>query len=538
MIDSKAFERFARRCVWSMALVPLLPLNVFAQDKCEDLGVIFGFFNGVQTTEESARAAQRSLEILYGPTTPAGHPITYDLFYNDTEGLADFAETFEQRLREHDAVLSDRFELFFSALKGERDGGWWGALTKAVPALGDVLSGLIDTAMANAVHQLTRALDEPTLAAVSQRHRAQIEHWAALDDKLLLFAHSQGNLFVNQAFAHALTKTDAASVRAVHVAPASPTLSGRHTLADKDFVINALRATGLAAPNTDLVTGYATRPAGLNGKRDVMGHGLLEIYLNASLSTSTRLAPDVRAALLELDQAPRKPLPPFPAFEPHAFWGGERPQADWAVVGEASHWVDRVELESDPPWRYVKQADGLWQEVPVDRGAAPGWWSTRYVGKGMGGVERCDLSWVPLEGWAQPQLLRDCTQERVPVLAGGSYWGPVEELEAYANAAVGTEVRLTKLTRSGKVLQTYWGSMDTPEVRFKSAYRPWWSSADIDVQEWAEPYIPAPRQWVGLQESLAWLAQWNAYLQGEDRRLRDYWDERDAYEKRRACRAI
>ena len=50
---------------------------------------------------------------LPGTTTPDGKPITYTLYYNDTDaGLADFVETFDQRLQEQEGLLARRFELF------------------------------------------------------------------------------------------------------------------------------------------------------------------------------------------------------------------------------------------------------------------------------------------------------------------------------------------------------------------------------------------------------------------------------------------
>ena len=78
-----------------------MPLSAVSQEQCDQNGVMFGFFNGVQTTLSQAGEARRKLEDLYGPRTPAGEPITYELFYNDTQGFADFVETFDQRLQEH-----------------------------------------------------------------------------------------------------------------------------------------------------------------------------------------------------------------------------------------------------------------------------------------------------------------------------------------------------------------------------------------------------------------------------------------------------
>ena len=91
--------------------------SVQAQEQCNPLGIVFGFFNGVQTTEAQARIARLTMEKIYPATTPNGEPITYDLFYNDTEGFSDFVETFDQRLQEQNGLLAERFGLilFFRA---------------------------------------------------------------------------------------------------------------------------------------------------------------------------------------------------------------------------------------------------------------------------------------------------------------------------------------------------------------------------------------------------------------------------------------
>lgn len=533
MTDSQHFRFALVRGLASLALALFMPLCAFAQEECEDLRVVFGFFNGVQTTEKQAiHVAYSVLPSQYGPTTPAGHPVTYDLFYNDTEGLSDFAETFDQRLREHNAVLTDRMELFFSAVKGQREGGWWGSLIVAVPAAGDLFTGLLDTAMANAVHQLTRPLEDPSLTEVSQRHRAQIDRWAAQDHKLLLFAHSQGNLFVNMAFQHALTQTYPASVRVLHVAPASPTLSGRHTLADKDFVINALRASGLVAPNTDLIIGYATRPAGVNGQRDPMGHGLLEIYLNVHLPTSTRLAADVRAALSELDQAPRKPLPPFPDFEPLPFAGGPTPAL---IPGEASHVLERIEHSDSADWIFTKQRD-RWTSLRDEASSEgrAGTFLMRYVGKGMDGFSRCDWDWVPMEGWEAPQQQMACTKERAPELLGFGF--EVAELATYADAPLGTQVRLNKMTWTTPRLSILGSDPKRLTLHFRSATRPTWSTQYLDEEVTTEPYIQPSMTPESLAAYRTWQLSLLAHEENEGLRYEAYLAERDAYEKRRTCR--
>jgi hypothetical protein len=253
-----------------------------AQETCERTGIEFGFFNGVKTQERSALdVVEEFLPLLYGHTTPDGQPISYTLYYNDTDPwLTDFVETFDQRLQEHGGLLSQRFELFFSALQG--GGDWWSRITGSVSTLRGVLDGIHDASQAAIARAATAAFGNPGSFEVSQRHREQIDHALAMDKGLLLFAHSQGNLFVNQAYHHARSQVGAESVRVVHVAPASPLANGPHVLANLDVVINALRVVGFVLPNTDVIPlpmeRIQQRDLTLSDEWDVAGHGLLPTY--------------------------------------------------------------------------------------------------------------------------------------------------------------------------------------------------------------------------------------------------------------------
>jgi len=337
------------RNIAAMAISLLLSLSWMdanAQETCERTGIEFGFFNGVKTTRFQARdVVEEFLPEQYGLTTPDGQPISYTLYYNDTEGWADFVETFEQRLQEHNGVLSQRFELFFSSLQG--GGSWWSHITETVPALGDVLSGIVQTFQAFLTNRLVEGTGDPSTAAVSQRHREQIDHAVAMDKGLLLFAHSQGNLFVNQAYDHARSRVGAESVRVVHVAPPSPRQIGQYTLANRDVVINALRTTGFVLPNSQTILPYAHRPPGLNGQRDFLGHGLLEIYLNPLVpSTSAAIRLHVEQALDELARSrPSGPGGthgiPLPPYEDLPWRGGDGPSEVW-TEHPPSHRLEEV----------------------------------------------------------------------------------------------------------------------------------------------------------------------------------------------------
>jgi hypothetical protein len=383
---------------------------------------------------------------------------------------------------------------------------------------------------------LTRGLGDPSLAAVSQRHREQIDRWTAQDRKLLLFAHSQGNLFVNAAYAHALGRTDAASVRVVHVAPASPTLSGRHTLADKDFVINGLRATGLVAPNTDIIIGYAARSAGVNGRRDPLGQGLLEIYLNGKLSTSTRLATDVQHALAELDAAPRKPWPPYPGFVEPAGRPGDAPSI---IPGqdEVSQSIVATQ-EISYPIPYVKGAWGwdvarsLWQP-PVT-----GWRTTQYAGKGVSGYSRCDWGEAVPDGWIATKFqFVECSFDSVPDVEAAEKFVTLyepDELQAMWSAPEGTVVWLQKLTYTYRPAnKLYSGQLVEGTMRFFSGREQRWTEQLEIEREWTEPYW-RKGGWPLNQDDLdAWVTAYKAYEALWIAERERYWQSYQEYESRR-----
>ena len=383
---------------------------------------------------------------LYGPTTPKGETITYELFYNDSEGFSDFVETFEQRLQEHNGLLAGRFELFFSATQGE--GHWWTAIGDAIPVFGGLLSGLADTFRATLIRDLTADFGRPETTVVAQRHRDQIAHWASLDKKMLFLAHSQGNLFVNAAYDHAVGLTDAKSVRVVHVAPASPRATGAHTLADLDLVINGLRLVGDVLPVTDSMVGYALRPPGLSGKRDPVGHGLLEIYLNPALSMSSRIRAHVMTALQELESPDREPMPPYPDFVAQPWTGGDSP-LPITSARRASHEIDRVVHQRSFPYVFVKQRnepeEWIEDRSTVGQGPDSGWSRTQIFGRGMAGSQQCDSGLHPVAGWAEPLHLVQCQTVHFPVEIHYNGRNPLE-LDGYKSAQVGARVQLNTQT--------------------------------------------------------------------------------------------
>lgn len=267
------------KCVLSLSL-GMGVVSSHAASVCEPAtqGTAFLYFNGVNTTFVKAVSSTEKLKEIYGIQDANGRDIVYDLMYNPTEGFGDFAEVFDQRLSEQSDELNGRFELFFEALNG--DGELLEQLSRVLPRaieVRDEFSEYLRAAIPASITSLQQTAPNEVLTGF----RTRIDAHDIEGRRLLMLAHSQGNLFLNPSYDYAVSKISPSSVGAVQVAPASSTLRGNHILADLDLVINALRLVG-DVPNNN-VTIPAIRPAGLNGKKDFLGHGLLEIYLNNQL---------------------------------------------------------------------------------------------------------------------------------------------------------------------------------------------------------------------------------------------------------------
>lgn len=297
----------SQSCNMLVSLLIILPLNTVQASKnislCEPSGIVFGFFNGVQTTERQAYIGLKNLEVIHGETNATGEVIQYELLYNYTKGFEDFVETFEQRLIEQKDTLEGRFELFFEAMKG--GGYWWNAITDTVSSVEGVLDSFRDWTKAATIDALTGLIANPPTIENYVEHQARIDSWVIEGKKLLFVAHSQGNLFANVAYDYALSKNMLErSIKVVHIAPASPSLRGKYILADQDLVINGLRFVGSVPNITNKIPLYPMRRAGLNGKKDILGHGLLEIYLNPTLNTSSSTKSYINKALNILETPP------------------------------------------------------------------------------------------------------------------------------------------------------------------------------------------------------------------------------------------
>ncbi|CAH7155975.1 conserved exported hypothetical protein [Vibrio chagasii] len=288
-------------------------------DICRNTDMVVAFFNGVNTTPSGANRAKEELKRIHGEKSVTGDSIQYEVFYNYTDGFEDFVETFEQRLLEQDRILEGRYELFFEIMRG--DGPWWSSIIEAASSTAALYEAIGDKFRADTIQSLTSLMGNPPTTANYSEHQAKIDNWVLKGFKLLFVAHSQGNLFANAAYEYTTTKVNEDSVKVVHVAPASPSLNGEHTLADLDLVINGLRLVGSVPNITDNIPGYLFRPSGVNGSKDILGHGFIEIYINQKLDISNRVSTQINDALNTLTAPPAEASQGF--FTAQLTWDGK-----------------------------------------------------------------------------------------------------------------------------------------------------------------------------------------------------------------------
>lgn len=293
--------------VFFMAATLALSNTLYASDILDENNVckadgdtVFAFFNGVMTPHDLAEDNLELLKATHGTTAPDGSKVDYDLMYNHSNGFEDFVETFEQRFYEQQE-LRDRWELFFQVLKDQ--GSWWDRIVLRVPELIINANNWLEVLQANFIRNLSALVKDPPRTIQNyEEHQTKIDSWILEGKKLLFVAHSQGNLFVNNAYTYTTSKVSSASVKVIHIAPASPITNGSHVLADQDLVINGLRVVGTVPSITHYIPVY--KPFMDNHGRDFLGHGLIETYMNPAFEMHDNIKENVTTALTTLEAPP------------------------------------------------------------------------------------------------------------------------------------------------------------------------------------------------------------------------------------------
>lgn len=270
----------------SLAAMVILMSSIFSSyaavvTACPKAGYTLGFFNGVWNTQIDANISLDAIALLQ-PATLNGLVVTPQLFYNQTgcttagaTCLQDLAETFIQRANELDATgaLSKDFTVFWESVSG--DTSYSSKLSGFVPGLISIFGSLYSTINAKVLQLTSLLLSNPPTAVTMATNNAALDQLAADGQYFMLVAHSQGNLFMNQAYDHIVPTVGVSGVQAVHIAPASPTLRGDYVLSSMDSVINGLAMLGGIQPSN-----YALP----QNPSDISGHTLLGTYLDNTMT--------------------------------------------------------------------------------------------------------------------------------------------------------------------------------------------------------------------------------------------------------------
>ena len=280
-------------------------------------GYYVAYFNGVRTTFFNAVVGAKRLRELVAedstftrcrPTGCVTEPIINGVFYNPSGGyLTDLKEVFQQRASEinRSGELERRLEYFWEVIAGGgRHLSFTDRLGTAVVQFLAVVNQIDQIRVTNVTAALTSILGDSDTQGVLAAHRAQLDDQAAQGRKMLLVAHSQGNLFVNEAHDYIEQEVGVASVEVVHIAPATRSLRGPHVLANIDLIINGfLRTHG--PEGVPLATHHIPFSAS-----DKLGHGLLETYLGRKRATRNAIESHMRSALNKLETPEDFPPPP------------------------------------------------------------------------------------------------------------------------------------------------------------------------------------------------------------------------------------
>lgn len=275
---------------------------------CSKSDITIAYFNGVLTDEKTARKNLYEIELRYSDQSPSGEDIKYQVMYNKSQFLSDFVETFHQRFAEE--TIGDRWELYTEIIKQQFQNNngktWLGHINDALTVIATVPRFTFDLIQREVVDSVVAALNITAPIAEQEtylKHERDLQQSLLEGNKIIMIAHSQGNLFVNKAYQYTISKTDSSAVGVIHVAPASIRLNGNHILADQDLVINGLRLSGSVPSNTHSIPVY--NPFGNNFGRDAMGHGFLETYSNKNFPMYEALDSEVNKLFNTL-KAPAK----------------------------------------------------------------------------------------------------------------------------------------------------------------------------------------------------------------------------------------
>lgn len=270
----------------------LFSFSCLAND-CDSKGYEIAFINGVATDESNAKVGLRRIRNIIGYESYNGEEINYSYIYNDSRSidgvyyiLDDLAETFAQRYEEyHDSQLT-HWEGFWETLNQKNNG----AVLEYLSSLSSDFTQFFGAYVKEQINKIASySLDYMSDSFDSSPNTSEVKSkiWLINDTltwqakKIILIAHSQGNLWANFAYEGLINYQGYSpeSVKVIHIAPASTKVNGDYLLSSEDLVIMFVQ-TALGSneilPNISLpIT-----------SDDYLGHSLSSVYLKNNQSVN------------------------------------------------------------------------------------------------------------------------------------------------------------------------------------------------------------------------------------------------------------
>lgn len=254
-------------------MLPMLLLItfIFITDigHCEDNKVRLSFGNGVLNSAKDARYSLKVLmELLDNSLQGTGYKdkIAYDISHNPTDGLKDFGEAMEQ-IGETDWIQ------FWRYLAG-------------LDIMPDSIQAIFKAVSIN--YDKAKIAEYPSI----QKHVDKYNKRLCLGDKVVVVAHSQGNLFANIAYTGINENTiDGFGIVSVANPDSSVEGDGLYTTIDEDYIM-ALIPTAMPS-NLDNFIG----PVNL---KEPFGHSFINSYMAEGRPAKTKILNDIVATIDKL----------------------------------------------------------------------------------------------------------------------------------------------------------------------------------------------------------------------------------------------
>jgi hypothetical protein len=290
--------------LWSFAR------DASAQSECPTQGTGVYFGNGVNVTAvEADRVVRDALPDLAQQAGVRG-PLAFGAAYNQTNGLfLDLIETLKQK-----AAEDSRFSWFMLnnivgyVLRGVNVPT---RILDRVPggeALVTELQDLVNASLAEASGQSTAFYDADVDA-----HSASYASDLRLGYRVMVVAHSQGNLYANAARERlgSLVPGLTSSFGIDAVATPAATAANGYITSNTDLVIGLLRKLGRT-----VLPANVTVPVSAN---DLLGHGFLEVYINDALPARRAVLSVLSSLDAGLSYPPAACLPAEPDGAPSLY---------------------------------------------------------------------------------------------------------------------------------------------------------------------------------------------------------------------------